>query len=43
MRNRAVTLVPEVFFRREERREKERSGERKPLVVGDPNLTIMLR
>ena len=38
------TLVPEVFFRREEtRQERERSGERKPLVAGDANLTIMLR
>ena len=25
------------------RQERERSGERKPLVVGDVNLTIMLR
>ena len=38
-----ITLVPEVFFHREERREREkreerereRSGERKPLVMGD--------
>ena len=38
------TQVPEVFFRREEtRQERERSGERKPLVAGDANLTIMLR
>ena len=38
------TLVPEVFFcRKETRQERERSGERKPLVVGDANLTIMLR
>ena len=37
------TLVPEVFFRREEtRQERERSGERKPLVAGDANLTLML-
>ena len=37
------TLVPEVFFRREEtRQERERSSERKPLVAGDANLTIML-
>ena len=38
------TLVPEVFFRHEEtREERERSCKRKPLVVGDANLTIMLR
>ena len=38
------TLVPEVFFRRKETsQERERSGERKPLVAGDANLTIMLR
>ena len=37
------TLVPEVFFHREEtREERERSSERKPLVAGDANLTIML-
>ena len=37
------TLVPEVFFHHEEtRQERERSGERKPLVAGDANLTIML-
>ena len=39
--------VPEVFFCRKERREKreeeERSGERKHLVAGDVNLTIMLQ
>ena len=34
---------PEVFFRRKEtREERERTGERKPLVAGDSNLTIML-
>ena len=38
------TLVPEVFFRGEEtRQERERSGERKPPVAGDANLTIILR
>ena len=38
------TLVPEVFFCREETRQgRERSGERKPLVAGDATLTIMLR
>ena len=39
------TLVPEVSFHREEMRqaERERSSERKPLVAGDANLTIMLR
>ena len=37
------TLVPEVFFCREETRQgRERSGERKLLVAGDANLTIML-
>ena len=37
-------LVPEVFFRcKETRQERERSVERKPLVAGDANLTIMLR
>ena len=35
-----LPLVPEVFFRCEERR--ERNGERKPLVAGDVNLAIML-
>ena len=41
---RSYNLVPEVFFRHEEtREERQRSGERKPLVVGDTNLTIMLR
>ena len=39
-----LTLVPEVYFRDEEtRQERERSGERKPLVASDANLTIMLR
>ena len=38
------TLVPEVFFRREETRQgRERSGQRKPLVAGDANLIIMLQ
>ena len=38
------TLVPEVFFHHEEtRKERERSSERNLLVVGDANLTIMLR
>ena len=35
-------LVPEVFIR-SKREERERSDERKPLVAGDANLTIMLR
>ena len=34
------TRVPEVFFRREETR--QRSGERKPLVADNANLIIML-
>ena len=40
----SATLVPEVSSRREEtRQERERSGERKSVVVGDANLTILLR
>ena len=36
------TLVPEVFFGCEEtRQERERSGERKPVVAGDADLTII--
>ena len=40
-----ITQVPEIFFCHEEKREreKERSGKRKPLVVDNVNLTIMLR
>ena len=40
------TLVPEVFFRREENTmssDRQRSGERKSLVTRDANLTIMLQ
>ena len=38
------TLVPEVFFCREEtRQERERSGERKPQATGDANLTMILQ
>ena len=39
------TLVPEVFFRHKERisSDRQRSGEKKPLVTRDANLTIMLR
>ena len=38
-----TTLAPEVFFHCEEiRYEREKSGERKPLVAGDVNLIIFL-
>ena len=38
------TLVPEVFLRgKETRQERQRSSERKPLVVDNANLIIMLR